>query len=600
MKRFLIVLFTFFQVVSIYSQSVTVQAPKVVAVGEQFSIKFEISAKFSQFTPPDLSNFNVMAGPVQGNSMLSINGKVSTTYYVSYYVSAKSEGKITIGKADAIIDGKTVSSNSHTIDVVKADAAINQQHNQPQQGQTTTATVDPKDLYARVELSRTSLYRGESLVAALKIYTRVGITGASNFKLPTFTGFFSQEMDVPQNEASFHRENVGGIIYNVAVLRRYVLTPQQLGTLIIPPLEMTLSVQIAKPRQSRNMFDDFFDSPYQEIERKIQSPSVSVNVNDLPLGAPTFFKGAVGNFKIEANIDKTHTQANQAIAYSLNISGTGNLKLVEQPKINFPPDFDKYEPKITENIKTTTAGNTGNKKYEYALIPRSAGDFVIPGVEFTYFDPSKGKYTTLKSNDLTIHVERDPTGGGTATTTVPGINQQNIRHLGQDIVFIKTTPLKVSAKGNMFFASLPYWLLFVLLLVIFIVLSIAFKKRIKDSRNLALMRNKTANKIAHKRLKSSLKLLKEGNTQGFYEELLRAMWGYVSDKFNIPVADLSRENAKETLLARNAQQADTEMFLSVVDECEFARYAPSAGRNEMEYVYDNAMSVISKFEQTIR
>lgn len=602
MKRFLLFLCILFQVVNAYSQSLTVQSPKVVAVGESFSIAFSISGRPTSFTPPSFDGLRVQAGPVQGHSIVSMNGQTSETSTYSYYVDILNEGKVTIGKAEAVVDGKTISSAPFTIDVVKSDAALNQQRGKPQnntQQQSSTQTVNASDLFARVELSRSSLYKGESLVATIKIYTRVGIMGASNVKLPTFTGFYSQEMEVPQNEASFHRENVNGVIYNAAVLRRYVLTPQQLGTLVIPPVELTLSVQVARQAQVRNMFDDFFDSPYQEVEKKISSPSVSVNVNNLPMGAPASFKGAVGSFKIESSIDKTQTQANQALAYTFSVSGTGNLKLVEQPKINFPPDFDKYDPKLSENIKTTSAGSVGSKKYEYALIPRSAGEFTIPGVEFSYFDPSKGTYATLKSNDITVQVEKDP-NGGTATTTVPGVNQQNIRHLGQDIVFIKTTPLKVSAKGNVFFASLSYYIVLLVLALIFVVIYVVFKKRIKDSRNVALMRNKTANKVAYKRLKLSSKLLKEGNTHGFYDELLRAMWGYVSDKLNIPVANLSRNNVQDTLQTRNAEQADIEIFLSVIDECEFAQYAPGTGRSEMEHVYNNAIKVISKFEQTIR
>lgn len=604
---------TFLMTISVglaFGVRLTIKAPNVVAVGETFQIAFTVDATPDQFIPPALSDFRVIAGPGRASSISIVNGQQSATTIYTYYVEALKEGTFSIGQAEVIVDGISTKSSSYSIEVVKAGAGATTQGQQgQQQGQqrvqsptsASSTTVDAGDLFARVEVSRSSLYRGESLVATIKIYTLVGISNLSEFKVPPYTGFYSQDMEIPASESSLHRENVNGKIYNVAVLKRSLLFPQKAGTLTIDPAEMSLSVQLPRAAsQTRSIFDDFFAMPDVTTEKKLKTPVVSINVKDLPSGAPASFKGAVGNFKMEASIDKTETTANQALLYSLTISGKGNLKLLEEPKINFPPDFDKYDPKVNDNIQTTATGSSGSKKFEYAIIPRSAGSFNIEGTEFTFFDPAKGAYTTLRSNDLTITVEKDPYGSTAQSTTGPvqGVNQENIRRLGNDIVFIKTAPLSLQAMDDVFFGSGRFWLIIGALLVAALLAWLVLRKQVKERSNVALMRNKKANKMAKQRLKKSAKLLKEDDEKGFYEEISRATWGYVGDKLNIPAASLSRDNVQGKLLARNVPQEDVDLLLKVMDDCEYARYAPGSGHSAMEHIYNDTINVISKIESS--
>ncbi|MDR3188385.1 MAG: BatD family protein [Prevotellaceae bacterium] len=578
-----------------------IQAPRVVTVGEVFRVTFVANGSVNNFAPPSMEGFAITAGPVQSNStqVHIVNGKVtqSVTYSFAYTLYAEKEGKFTIGSAKVTSGSDEAQTQPFVIECVKGEDA---RAGQPPQGggQKPAATASGNDasLYLGVALSKTEVYRGECIVAATKLYSRGNnpIRGFDNVKKPTYNGFWSQDVEVPQ-EFQFVRENVNGTVYDAGLLWKQLLFPQQSGELTLSPSEIDVIIQVRT--RSRDMFEDFFGGGYQNVRRHLQSKTVKVKVKDLPAGAPASFSGAVGSFKVEASLSKNQLVANDATSLTIRISGNGNLKLVNQPKVNLPVDFELYDTKTTDAIKNSDAGASGYRQFEIPLIPRSAGEFVIPPIEFSYFNPSTGKYVTLHTKELAISVEKDTKSQQTYTSSEG--RREGIKFLGKDIRFIKTGDA-LAQHDRRFFGSAAFYLLYAALLAVFAALYVWLKKHRKDSQNVVLMRNRKANKVAKKRLRNSAQLLKMGNAQGFYDELLRAMWGYLSDKLSIPVAELSRESAREAFAERSIEEPYIEAFISVIDECEFARYAPSSGQKEMAHLYRDAVSIISKLEQRVK
>ncbi len=601
MKRSLIILLTCWIGIAVQAQNVTVSVPRVVTQGENFRLSISIDAEPTSFSQPTLSGVSILAGPSSSTSqnVQIINGNMTQSKSITYtYVlQADKEGKYDLGTASFEVNGKTYTSQKIQIEVVKGDPNAAQQQSNSR-GQSTTTSISNDDLFVRIQLSKTSAYRGEYLLATVKLYSKtLNIAGFEDIKFPTFNGFWNQEVESPQ-QINFQRENINGAVYNAAVLRRYLLFPQQTGEISIEPFEITCALQFRNTTPSRSIFDDFFDTP-QTVRKKLVSPIAKVNVKALPAGAPASFTGAVGNnFRMEAAFQRDTLTANDAVSLVVKISGEGNIKLVEAPKVEFPPHFEVYDTKITDNTKASTSGISGNKDFEYPLIPRNAGRFAINPVEFTYFDISKNQYITLTSKDLLLRVGKDPNAG--SAVTMSGVNQQNIKALGEDIRYIKTANPKLHEKGATFFNSTLFYLLALLQITVFAVVYFWMKKHRKESQNLLLVRTKKANKVARKRLAAAGKLQQTGDSKGFYEELTRALWGYLSDKLSISVADLSRDNAREALLRKNISEEDIAVFLQVIDECEFARYAPGQAQGQMQKTYDEAIGVISRFEQTIK
>ncbi|MDR2801755.1 MAG: BatD family protein [Prevotellaceae bacterium] len=604
-KRIGLLLLLFCSISAAHADDVSfnVSAPRVVGTNESFRVTFSVNADAGNFTPPDFAGFHVIAGPSRSSEQRFqiINGKQShsqTTHFV-YVLQAVKEGNVTLGAAGVAVDNKTYQSQPVTIEVVKAeDAPQAAQQQQAQQGaQPADGAGGGNDVFVRILVSKSNVYRGEYLTATVKIYSQsLNIAGFEDVKFPTFNGFWSQEIEAPQ-QLQFQRENVNGKIYNSAVVRRYVLFPQQTGALKIDPFEITCALQVQV--SPRSMFDDFFGSSAQIVRKHIASPTVTVQVNPLPANAPASFAGAVGTgFRMTAELARDSVTANDAASVIIKISGEGNVKLVEAPKIVWPPDFETYDVKVSDNSKTSSSGVNGSKQFEIPFIPRSAGSFSIPPVEFTYFDIAKKQYVTLASKPLDIRVGKDPNAG--SAVTVSGVNRQAVRALGEDIRYIKTDLPQWQKKEGLFFGSLPYYLLLVTEVLAFLLCYLFLSKRRKDLQNVVLVRHRKANKIARRRLNIADRLLKSGNESGFYEELTKALWGYLSDKLAIAVADLSRENTRETLFSRQIPEADIEAFLQVMDECEFARYAPAGGSVQMQKIYNDAMNVISRFEQKLK
>lgn len=581
--------------------TLTVTAPNVVAVGQKVQIVFETDiSDFSSanFIPPaDFDKYNIIAGPyvntVRSSSFVNGKSSYSTKSQVIFVILAEKEGKITIGRAGIeTADGKTYYSSAKEIEVVKEDVGEKQNS-----GGDAQAVTSNENIFIRTDVSKSTLFKGDYLIATIKLYVKdVNLQGFEGFKPPTFNGFYSQELEAP-SQLVFQRENVNGRIYNVAVLRKYILYPQQVGSLKIEPSELSAVVLLPSSRP-RSFMDDFFAQQGEVVRKKLVSPQVAITVKDLPAGAPASFSGAVGNFSLETSLSKADVVANKAISHVAKITGTGNFKLFTTPKPAFPTDFEVYEPKTTDNLKNSASGLTGSRSTETTIVPRSAGIFTIPSTEFTYFDPSAGKYVTLASKEHTVTVAKDSTANHSVAVSTN--RQQNIRYIGDDIRSNTILPQAWRVVGSTFFCSMTYYSLYILLVVAFIVAVFVLRERARRRQNVVQSRIRKANAVAKKRLSAAGNLLKSGNIASFYEELLKASWGYLSDKFNIPLANLSRDNIREVLNSKGVDADDIDAFINVVDECEFARYAPGTGHTQMEHVYNDAISTISKLEQKIR
>ncbi|MDR0295922.1 MAG: BatD family protein [Prevotellaceae bacterium] len=600
-KAFFIFILSFFNILTAVAQEIsfTVSAPRVVGVGESFRVTFTANANYDNFTSPEFSGLSVIAGPSRSTSHFTqiVNNQVTQTVNISetFIVQATQEGKASIGAAKITAGGKVYQTQPVTVDVVK-DAPTQQGQQQQQQRGNTGPTAEETDIFTRISFNKSQVVRGEYLTATIKLYTRqMNIAGFENIKFPTFNGFWSQEIESLQ-QLQFQRETIDGKIYNTAVVRRYVLFPQQTGPIKVEPFEITCVLQVRGNAQPRGFFDSFFDTP-QSIRKHIASPAVSIEVNKLPDGAPASFKGAVGsNFQMDACFNRDSIQANDAVNLVVKISGEGNLKLLDAPQVNFPPHFETYDMRITDNSKASGSGISGSKSFEYPVIPRNEGSFNIPGIEFSYYDISKKQYITLRSKDLHLGVSKDPNAG--AAVTNQGFNRQSVKSLNSDILYIKTAPLALRSSAALFFGSIVYYVVFIVLLLLFFIAYYWLKRHIKQSQDVRRTRHRKANKIAKKRLKSAGEFLRQNNMNSFYEALSRAMWGFLTDKAGLSTADLSCDTAREAMEAKNAKEKDIAAYLHVLDECEFARYAPGTGQLAMQKVYQEAIQIISKFEQT--
>lgn len=589
--------------------SFTASAPDAVAVGDQFRLAYTVTTqKVRDFRAPSIKGFDVLMGPSrsQQSSMQIVNGVSTSTSSITftYILMATSEGSFTIPGATITADGNQMVSNSVQIKVLPADqagAASSGGGNSSQQGNTSRASsgtsVSNQDLFILPTISKTNVYEQEAFLLTYKIYTLVDLRGFDNVKLPDFKGFHSQEIEMPAN-AKWSQEHYKGKNYFTTVYRQFVLFPQQSGKLTIEPARFDAT--IAKAVQSDDPFDAFFNggSNYVNVSKVIVTPKITVNVNPLPTGKPANFSGGVGEFSITSSINSKEVKTNDAITIKLVISGTGNLKLIANPEIKFPEDFDVYDPKVDSKVRLTQEGLSGNKVIEYLAIPRHAGVYKIPGVSFSYFDIKSKSYKTLNTEDYEVKVEK---GAGNADQVIANFtNKEDLKVLGEDIRYIKLNDVKLQPKDNLLFGSLLYWLFYIVPAVVFIVFFIVYRKQAAENANVAKMRTKKANKVATKRMKLAGKLLAENSKEAFYDEVLKALWGYISDKLNIPVSRLSKDNVEEKLRNYGVSDELIKDFLNALNECEFARFAPGDESQAMDKVYSSSLEVMSKMENSIK
>ena len=606
LKGVLFALFLMVGSVAFAQNTFVVDAPRVVGQDEAFRVVFTADGEITDFTQPQFTGVEVLAGPSQSKMMSTqiVNGKRSKSVEISYtyIVRPLAEGIAKISAASAVIDGKVYTTGEVSVEVVKG--AASQGGQQQQQGQVTgqaqqtqtSSEVSGKDIFLSLTFSKTKVVKGEPIIATLKLYTRVGIAGFEDIKFPVFDGFWSQEIENPQN-INFVRENVDGQIYNGAVLRKYVLLPQQTGELAVQPAEMICQVQVMTAPRGRSIFDDFFDQGYQIVKKRVNSGNAKIKVSPLPAGAPASFGQGVGTFSLKVALGRDSVKAHEAGSVIVTVQGTGNLNLIETPKVQLPADFEQYDVKTTNSYSYGANGISGSKSFEFPFIPRSEGVFEIPPVEYSYYDIKQGKYVTLKSEPVEVKVAKGD--GVAAGTLVQGISKQSVASLGEDIRYILQGAAGLGRKGHFFVGSWIFFVLLALLVVVYAVLYWALKKQAKLRGDVVRTRNKKANKVARTRLKLAKSYMEQNLRSPFYEEVHKALLGYISDKLAIQFADMQRDTIKETMEAKKVSEANIAAFLQVLEDCEMARYSFGGEQGEISQVYGKAMEIISALEDEL-
>ena len=535
----------------------------------------------------------------QQSSTQIVNGNVTSTSSITftYILMANTAGEYTIGSASIVADGNQMVSNSVKIKVLPQDQNSNGGQGGSSTHSSSGTSVSDQDLFITATASKTNVFEQEAFVLTYKIYTRESNLQLNNAKLPDFKGFHSQEIEMTTN-ARWTPEHYRGRNYYTTVYRQFVLFPQQSGKLYIDPAQFQMT--IGKPVQSDDPFDAFFNggSNVIEIKKSIATPKIAINVSPLPAGKPADFSGGVGEFTVSSSINSKELKTNDAITIKLVISGTGNLKLISNPEIKFPEDFEVYDPKVDNQVRLTREGLTGNRVIEYLAIPRHAGTYKIPGVSFSYFDIRSKSYKTLKTEEYVVNIEK---GAGNADQVIANFtNKEDLKVLGEDIRYIKQNEVTLQPKGSFFYGSMSYWLFYIIPALAFIIFFIIYRKQAAENANVAKVRTKKANKVATKRMKLAGKLLSENKKDAFYDEVLKALWGYISDKLNIPVSRLSKDNIEEKLRNHGVSEELIKDFLNALNDCEFARFAPGDESQAMDKVYASSIEVISKMENSIK
>ncbi|MDR0394777.1 MAG: BatD family protein [Tannerella sp.] len=584
-------------------------APPAVAMGMQFRIAYEVNVSNSKNLrlPPSLTeNFDLLMEPsfATSSSTQIINGKrtssVSTTY--TCILMPKKEGTFELEPATVKIGNSEYKSNAITIRVLPPDQAAQTQQQgggaaQPsQQGGTSATSISDENIFLRMIISDRSVYEQEGFLVTFKLYTAYDVSGVDNVKFPEFEGFLAQDIELKDQQ--WIMDNYNGRNFNTFVMKQTVLYPQRPGKIEIGRGKIRAIIRVRNQNRRRSLFESFFD--YQDVAKEIFSQPATIDVKPLPTGKPASFSGAVGNYTMSSDINKTELKVNEAITIKLTIKGNGNIKLLKKPEVKFPNDFDEYDTKVTDsNIRVSATGASGTKTIEYIAVPGYAGDFEIPAILFSYFDPKTGAYNTLSTKPFNLHVEKGE-GGSDAPVVSNYANRENVRFLGKDIRYIKVDKVHFISNKEIFFGSFLYVMAYLMIAILFIVFFVIYRKQVKENSNIALVRTKKANKTAVKRLKQAEKLLKEDKEEAFYEEVLRALWGYLSDKLNMPQAELTKENVAVELTKYGVDETLSNEFLDIINICEFARYAPNRTSGAMDKLFAETIDAIGKMESTIK
>ena len=609
MKRTLLLLVSIFAVISAYAEvTVKASAPSAVAVGQQFHVEYSVNEKASDIRVDiEDKGFKVLYGPASG-SMVStqiVNGNVTRTVTTTftYTLMATEEGTFTIPAATVKANGSTHTSNTITIKVLPADQSDDSASSaSTRRNQEGTQKVNVDDVHLDLSLSKTDVYEGEAIVATLKLYFRnTPIHSLSDAKLPDFDGFTVQEMDLGNPEATLERYKGGN--YQMYPIKQWLLFPSRNGEIAIPKSYVSAVAQVVTRRSTGGWFD--FPMDYTtNVEVPLYASARIVNVKPLPSGKPVGFSNGVGDFNIKTEMTSNSVKANDALIYRITIEGTGNLKYVNNPEPGFPSDFEVYDPKEDYSARTTSQGLAGKKVIEYTVIPRHAGSFTIPGMEFSYFDVKLGKYKTITTEAFSLEVEKgvgDNSDSNGSVSNYANTNQERLKVLGNDIRYIHQLDADdISKDQQPFYGSLLYWLYYIVPAMIFIIIAFIYRKQMKLNANADLRRTKKANKVAGKRLKEASAALKARNQNDFYEAIHKAMFGYVSDKLNIKLSELSSSNVNQQLEHSGVSQAVIEQYNDIVSTCEFARYAPASDDQAMDTLFKKASDCINSLESQIK
>lgn len=608
MRKIIFLLFTIlaaWQVKAADKVRFVAEAADVVVSGDQVRLVFTVNSQdIKDFRAPSIKGFDVLMGPSrsQQSSIQIINGKrtSNSSTAFTYILLAGNPGTYTIPAASVEVNGEKVFSNAISIKVLPQDQTSGNSGNNgggsasSSRSQAAGSRISANDLFITATASKTTVHEQEAILLTYKVYTVVNLRQLYG-KMPDLKGFHTQEVELPQQK-TFTLEHYKGRNCNTTVWSQYVLFPQQTGKLEIPSI--TFDGVVAQQTISDDPFDAFFNGGgYVEVKKKITTPKVVINVQPLP-AKPAGFSGAVGEFKLASSINATDVKTNDAVTIKLTLSGTGNMKLIGTPEVKFPQDFEIYDPKVTDDYKLTNSGLTGTKTFEYLAIPRHAGNFTIPAIEFTYFDLKSNSYKTLKTEAYNLKVAK---GQGNADQVISDFtNKESVKMLGKDIRFIKLGDSSLRPKGDFFFGTVGYYLCYLIPLLLFVVFAVIYRQKALENANVAKVKTKKANKVATRRMKLAGKLLAENKKNEFYDEVLKALWGYISDKLSIPVSQLSKDNIEAELTNYGVQEALIAEFIGVLNECEYARYAPGNENEAMDKVYSASVEVISKMENSIK
>lgn len=586
--------------------SFTAQAPKQVILGKPFQLSYTVNQRAKDLRAPEFVDFDLLAGPYSSTSSSTsyVNGKRTSSYQqtFTYTLMARREGEFTISPATITVDGDRYQSNGVRITVLPEDKTTSAQTQTPssspsrggQESSSGSSSVSSENIFVRTIVSKTKVSEQEAISVAYKLYF-AGVDVAqltNNTKLPEFTGFLKQ--DIEQGEIQTELEHYNGRNYQTAVLYRTLLYPQHAGDITIEPASFEAVLRVQTRAQVRSIFDDFFGS-YTNVTKTLAAPGATIHVSALPAGKPSGFSGGVGQYTMTGSISSTQLQANEAITIKLDIKGNGNMKLIKTPSIDWPEGFEPYDPKVTNNFKTTASGMSGTKSIEYLAIPRAGGDYTIPAITFSYFDTNEHAYRTLSTEAYTIHVERGAGESESAASMQNYVAKEDIKQLNTDIRYIVTSPSPSSGRGNKNISSLTLWLLYLIPALLALIALVLLRKQIRENADITRVRYKKANKVAQRRLKTAKKLLTAGDGIHFYEEIEKALLSYLSDRLSIPTADLSKETISGILTGKQVPEDLIKRVNDVISTAEFARYAPSAA-GSMQEMYDMADQLIDQLE----
>jgi hypothetical protein len=601
MKRLTAILIGLFTLTTFsYAQKFTTTVSKSkVAVGEGFQIQFSLNGNGAGMKLPNLSEFDVMQGPFQSSSTSWINGVMTQSTSITYVLAAKREGKFTIGPASVNVNGTAIQSNAVTIEVVKGNAG-NQAQSNPNQN---TPGVSPpsadmsNNIFIRAVVNKSNVYLGEDLLVTFKLYTRLQFYPPNITAMPSFDGFYIQEGKADNTEKS---ETIDGVSYAVFEFRRQIAIPQRTGKLTIDPVEMECVVHQRSNRKPRDIFEQMMGAVYEDVSVKLKSKPVTIEVMPLPeANKPSSFSGAVGDYSYKVELTKDHVKANEAVNLIITLSGKGNIKLVETPKIQFPEDFETYDPTIKENISAGAIGINGSKTFNYLVIPRHEGEYKIDNLNFTFFNPAKSEYVTIPSPELQIHVDKGDENSASANVYTPA-NKSEIREIGTDIRYIKTGHPELKDKNDYFFNSVTFWTGVISPFLAFFGFMFYRRKTIEANKDVIAVKSRKATKMAKKSLHIAEQHLRSANKESFYLEISKVLYGYLADKLNISGAELSREMIASVLNERLVSSGTSSQLFSTLDTCEYARYAPGAVSGDLHSVYNNTVELITKIENEIK
>ncbi|MDR0536765.1 MAG: BatD family protein [Tannerellaceae bacterium] len=574
-------------------------APETVVAGQQFQLTYTVNAQAegnSFRLLEEINGIDVLFGPATSfnQSVSNVNGQMvsETSVRFTFTLVAQSEGSFALPAATVRVNNANYTSNALTVKVLPPDKASSAQDN------AAAGSSRVGEVFMVMNISKRSVYEQEGFLVTFKLYAKEPqIRGFNNMKFPEFDGFLQQEIELPQ-EKQLTQENYNGSNYFSVVIKQTVLYPQRSGNITIDAGKFEVIMRIRMQQRVRSIFDMFEDT-YQDVTKSLTTAPAVIEVKPLPTGKPASYAGAVGEFTMKGELAPANVKANEAITLKIDIAGTGNLRVIKNPEVNFPNDFEVYDPKVESNMKTTTAGVSGSKHIEYVAIPRFAGDFEIQPILFSYFDTRTGTYKTLSAGPFAIHVEKGE-GGETGAPVVNNYtNRQNVKNIGEDIRYLKLKNVTFIDQDELFFGSAAFYLCYLIPALCFAGFFIIYRKQARENANIALVRTRKANKTAAKRLKNAARLMKDNRKEDFYVEMLRAVWGYISDKLNIPVANLTKDNVEAELNRYGVDEGLIHDFMSILNTCEFARYAPAEMSDGMKQIYCEAVNAIEDMENSI-